>query len=111
MALGLVRQRADRHRRVLVAPRILDESHADLENRDFDIPGAVTVTAGLSLLVYALVEAVNVGWGSAETLGMIAGALVLLTAFVLIESRRNAPLVPFSIFRNTHARGAESSRC
>src|SRR6201995_3801508 len=52
-----------------VAPRILNESHADVESRNFDIPGAVTVTAGLSLLVYALVESVNVGWGSAATLG------------------------------------------
>ena len=50
-----------------VAPRILNESHADVESRNFDIPGAITVTAGLSLLVYALVESVNVGWGSAAT--------------------------------------------
>ena len=66
----------------LLAPRLILESHSDAENRTFDIPGAVTVTAGLSLLVYALVEAPDAGWGSPETLGMIAGALALLGAFV-----------------------------
>ncbi len=90
-----------------LAPRILNESHADIEDRDFDIPGAVTVTAGLSLLVYALVEAVNVGWGSAETLLKIAGAIALLAAFVVIERRRRAPLMPFSIFRLRTLRGAD----
>ena len=58
----------------MLAPRLILESHSDAENRTFDIPGAVTVTAGLSLLVYALVEAPDAGWGSPETLGMIAGA-------------------------------------
>jgi EmrB/QacA subfamily drug resistance transporter len=90
-----------------VAPRILNESHADVETRDFDVPGAVTVTAGLSLLVYALVEAVNAGWGSAATLGKIAGALVLLAIFVAIERRSRSPLMPFSIFKKRTLRGAD----
>jgi EmrB/QacA subfamily drug resistance transporter len=90
-----------------LAPRILNESHADFENREFDIPGAVTVTAGLSLLVYALVDAVNAGWGSGATLGKIAGAVVLLAAFVAIERTRRAPLMPFSIFRLRTLRGAD----
>jgi EmrB/QacA subfamily drug resistance transporter len=91
-----------------LAPRILIESRAEVESRDFDIPGAVTVTAGLSLLVYALVEAVNVGWGAAATLGKIAGALVLLAIFVALERRRRAPLMPFSIFRLRTLRGADT---
>ncbi|MHB8533283.1 MAG: MFS transporter [Solirubrobacteraceae bacterium] len=91
-----------------LAPRILLESRAELESRDFDLPGAVTVTAGLSLLVYALVDAVNVGWGSAATLGKIAGALVLLALFAAIEQRRRAPLMPFSIFRLRTLRGADA---
>jgi EmrB/QacA subfamily drug resistance transporter len=90
-----------------LAPRILLESRADVESRDFDIPGAVTVTAGLSLLVYALVEAVNVGWGSTETIARIAGAVALLAVFVVIERRRRAPLMPFSIFRLRTLRGAD----
>jgi EmrB/QacA subfamily drug resistance transporter len=91
-----------------LAPRVLEESHAETEHRDFDIPGAVTVTAGLALLVYALVEAVNVGWGSTSTILRIAGAVVLLGAFVAIESRRRAPLMPFSIFRLRTLRGADT---
>jgi len=89
-----------------LAPRILLESTAGAENRDFDIPGAVTVTAGLGLLVYALVDAVNVGWGSTATISKIAGALVLLAGFIVIEGRRRAPLMPFSIFRLRTLRGA-----
>jgi EmrB/QacA subfamily drug resistance transporter len=92
----------------LLAPRILLESHAELETRRFDFAGAFTVTAGLSLLVYALVDAVNAGWGSAATIAKIAGALVLLLAFVAIESRERAPLMPFSIFRLRTLRGADT---
>jgi EmrB/QacA subfamily drug resistance transporter len=92
----------------LLAPRVLVESHAEFENRDFDIPGALTVTGGLGLLVYALVDAVNVGWGSSQTILEIAGAVVLLLAFVLIESRRRAPLMPLSIFRLRTLRGADT---
>jgi EmrB/QacA subfamily drug resistance transporter len=93
---------------VLLSPRLLLESHAEAETRSFDIPGAVTVTAGLALLVYALVNAVNAGWGSSETLLLIAGALVLLTAFLVIERRSRAPLMPFSIFRLRTLRGADT---
>jgi EmrB/QacA subfamily drug resistance transporter len=92
----------------VLAPRVLEESHAEFENRDFDIPGAVTVTAGLSLLVYALVDAINVGWGSSSTILRIAGAVALLIAFFIIEGRRRAPLMPFSIFRLRTLRGADA---
>src|SRR6476661_1494697 len=67
-----------------LAPRLLGESRAETESRSFDIPGAVTVTAGLSLLVYALVDAANAGWDSTTTLLRLAGALALLVAFVVI---------------------------
>src|SRR5947209_891242 len=90
------------------APRILVESRAENETRTFDIPGAVTVTAGLSLLVYAVVDAVNVGWGSTSTILRLAGAAALLTAFVVIELRSREPLVPFSIFRLRTLRGADA---
>jgi EmrB/QacA subfamily drug resistance transporter len=93
---------------VLLSPRVLAESHAEAETRSFDIPGAVTVTAGLALLVYALVNAVNAGWGSTETLLLVAGALVLLAAFLAIELRSRAPLMPFSIFRLRTLRGADT---
>jgi EmrB/QacA subfamily drug resistance transporter len=91
-----------------LAPRLLLESRAEVETRSFDLPGAVTVTAGLSLLVYALVDAVNVGWGSTATLAKIAGALALLALFVAIERRQRAPLMPLSIFRLRTLRGADT---
>jgi EmrB/QacA subfamily drug resistance transporter len=87
------------------APRLLVESRDERESA-FDIPGAVSVTAGLALLVYGLVNAAQVGWESAETLGILAGALVLLVAFVAIEARTKHPLMPFSIFRLRTLRGA-----
>jgi predicted MFS family arabinose efflux permease len=93
---------------VLLSPRLLLESRAEAKTRNFDIPGAVAVTAGLALLVYALVNAVNAGWGSTETLLLIAGALVLLAGFLVIEMRSRAPLMPFSIFRLRTLRGADT---
>jgi EmrB/QacA subfamily drug resistance transporter len=90
-----------------LAPRLLRESRAEVETRTFDMPGAVTVTAGLALFVYAVVDAVNVGWGSTATLAKIAGAVALLIVFVAIELRTRAPLMPFSILRLRTLRGAD----
>jgi EmrB/QacA subfamily drug resistance transporter len=89
-----------------LAPRTLVESRAEDGASTFDLPGAVTVTAGLALLVYAVVEAVNSGWGSTATLLRLAGAAVLLVAFLAIELRQRHPLMPFSIFRLRTLRGA-----
>jgi EmrB/QacA subfamily drug resistance transporter len=81
-----------------IAPRLLPESRNE-GARHFDIAGAVSVTAGLSLLVYTLVDANDAGWLAGQTLGLGAVALALLGAFVAIEHRSAAPLVPFAIFR------------
>ncbi|MCW3041780.1 MAG: drug resistance transporter, EmrB/QacA subfamily [Solirubrobacterales bacterium] len=89
-----------------LAPRLLLESKAETDVTSFDIPGAVAVTAGLALLVYALVDAEQAGWSSGTTLGRLAGAAVLLAGFVLIERRTRHPLMPFSIFRLQTLRGA-----
>ena len=91
-----------------LAPRLLYESRADVETRNFDLPGAVTVTAGLSLLVYALVDAVNIGWGATATTLRLGGAALLLVLFVAIERRQRAPLMPLSIFRLRTLRGADT---
>ena len=89
----------------MLAPRLLVESrHATATS--FDILGAVSVTAGLALLVYGLVNTVDVGWGSGETLALLAGALALIAIFVAIEARSRNPLMPFSIFRLRTLRGA-----
>src|SRR5689334_1008439 len=90
----------------LLAPRLLAESRDEVENKHFDVAGAVTVTAGLALLVYTLVDANQAGWGSAKTIGLGALSLALLVAFIVIERRQRAPLVPFSIFRMRTLRGA-----
>jgi EmrB/QacA subfamily drug resistance transporter len=67
--------------------------------RGFDARGAVLATAGMLLMVYALVKAPNVGWGTGRTIGELAAALVLLGAFVVNELRAKNPLAPLSIFR------------
>ena len=90
----------------LLAPRTLLESRSEDATRTFDLPGAATVTAGLALLVYAVVDAVNSGWGSTTTLLRLAGAAILLIAFLTIELRSRNPLMPFSIFRLRTLRGA-----
>jgi EmrB/QacA subfamily drug resistance transporter len=83
----------------MLAPRLLPESRNEGE-RHFDVLGAVTITAGLSLLVYALVDANSAGWGSTQTLGLSAIAVALIASFYVIERRQEAPLVPFpGIFR------------
>lgn len=90
----------------LLAPRTLVESRVKDGTTTFDLPGAVTVTAGLSLLVYAVVDTANAGWGSTTTLLRFAGAAVLMIAFLVIERRQRHPLMPFSIFRLRTLRGA-----
>jgi EmrB/QacA subfamily drug resistance transporter len=89
-----------------LTPRLIAESRASDEARAFDVAGAVTVTAALSLLVYAVVDAESSGWGSSKTIGLLALAAVLLAAFVAIELRARKPLVPFSIFRIRTLTGA-----
>jgi predicted MFS family arabinose efflux permease len=86
--------------------RYVPESRADAEHRIFDIPGAVTVTAGLISLVYAIVSVQEHGWLSANTIGFGLVALVLLSAFVAIERRQRAPLVRLGVFRIRTLRAA-----
>jgi predicted MFS family arabinose efflux permease len=91
-----------------LAPRLLEESLDEHVERAFDIPGAIAVTAGLSLLVYTLVDANTSGWTSTKTLVLGAVSVVLLAVFVAIELRSRRPLVPFSVFRLRTLRGANA---
>ena len=91
---------------LFLSPRLIAESRAEHESRAFDVAGAVTVTAALSILVYAVVDATDAGWGSTKTLGLIGLSLALFAAFVAIELRSSKPLVPFSIFRIRTLTGA-----
>jgi len=65
-----------------------------------DVAGAVTVTVALMLAVYAIVGANEAGWTSAQTLGLLGAALILLALFVAIEARVAAPLMPLGLFRS-----------
>jgi EmrB/QacA subfamily drug resistance transporter len=78
---------------------LVHESRSDTTERSFDPLGALTVTGGLALLVYAISKAPDVGWATARTIGLLALAAALLVAFVVIEKRVRVPLVPFRIFR------------
>lgn len=91
---------------VAVTPGLIAETRDEDETRTFDVAGAVTITGGLSIFVFALVEANQVGWGSTQTILTLGGAALLLAAFVAIELRSRAPLVPFSIFRIRTISGA-----
>jgi MFS family permease len=91
---------------VLLTPSLVAESRGEISHRGFDLPGAVTVTAGLSALVYGLVRATSVGWSSPQTVGALFAAALLLAGFVVIERRSSAPLVPFEFFRNPSVRVA-----
>jgi EmrB/QacA subfamily drug resistance transporter len=90
----------------VLAWRYVPESRAEQRPDSFDFAGAVTVTAGLIVLVYAIVKAEEFGWGSARTLGLGALAIALLAVFVLIERRSSAPLVRLGIFRIRSLLGA-----
>jgi EmrB/QacA subfamily drug resistance transporter len=81
------------------ARRLLDDDRRRPARADFDMRGAVLATGGMLLLVYTLVKAPDVGWGTVRTLGGLAAALALLGAFVLAERSHAKPLVPLSIFR------------
>lgn len=90
----------------LLAPRLLEESRRESDSPTFDVLGAITVTAGLSLLVFALVDTLNAGWGSTQTILLLSVSAVLIAAFVLIELRSRDPLMPFRIFRLRTLTGA-----
>jgi EmrB/QacA subfamily drug resistance transporter len=82
---------------VLLSLRFIRESRTD--TRGVDVLGALSVTAGLTLLVYAIVRTQDYGWLSIETLGVAGAALALLAGFVVTELRSKAPLVRLGIFR------------
>jgi EmrB/QacA subfamily drug resistance transporter len=91
-----------------LTPLLLRESRATMPRRTYDPAGALTITGALGLLVYALVEAPTAGWGSTQTILLLAGAVALLVAFALVESRHPAPLVPLRLFRRRSIVGANA---
>jgi EmrB/QacA subfamily drug resistance transporter len=84
---------------LVLAQRLVDESRAGVEHRHFDFPGAVSITGGLMILVYAVTRAVQHGWGTPETIALLTASAVLVVTFVAIEARSKAPLLPLRMFR------------
>jgi len=89
-----------------LSPLLLHESRADLSRRSYDPVGALTITGALVLLVYAVVEAPDVGWVDGRTMVLLGGSAALLVAFALVESRHPAPLVPLRLLRSRTLVGA-----
>ena len=84
---------------LLLTRRLVPESRLDGASRRYDPFGAITVTGALVLLVYAISQAPAAGWTAAQTLAMLASAAVLLAAFLVVEARAEAPLLPLRLFR------------
>jgi EmrB/QacA subfamily drug resistance transporter len=82
------------------SPPLLAESRAEVDREGFDIAGALSVTAGLALLIFTLVNTVDHGWGSTRTLVGFAIAVLLLVAFFVRETRTRHPLVRLGILRD-----------
>jgi EmrB/QacA subfamily drug resistance transporter len=84
---------------ILFSLRLLPAPAGFAGTRRLDVGGAVTVTSALILAVYAIVNGNQAGWTSAQTLGLLGGAVALLAAFLVLESRVDSPLVPLGLFR------------
>ncbi|MFF7093052.1 MFS transporter [Streptomyces rubradiris] len=84
----------------LCALFVIPRDPARTERRKFDFPGSLTVTGGATLLVFALVQGPERGWGDGLVVGAFVLAVVLLALFAVVESRSSDPLMPFRLFKN-----------
>ena len=92
-----------------LARRVVPESRLDTARRKFDAAGAVAGTGGLVLLVDAISQAPQYGWGATRTLVLLAASVALLVGFLAIESRAESPVLPLSIFRLRTLAGANAA--
>jgi EmrB/QacA subfamily drug resistance transporter len=94
---------------VITAMRILPRHEGEAQQKSLDIPGALTVTGGLMLLVYSLTEAPTYGWSSHRIMITLGASILLLAAFIYNEMRlAKVPLMPMRIFRIRNVSGADS---
>jgi EmrB/QacA subfamily drug resistance transporter len=93
---------------LLLVLRVVPESRLETARRRYDPFGAVAVTGGLLLLVYAISEAPQAGWGATRTVTLLALSVALLVVFLAIETRVEAPLMPVQIFRQKTLAGANA---
>src|ERR1700728_3026291 len=89
-----------------LAPRIVPDSRLATARRRFDAPGAIAGTGGLVLMVAAISQAPQYGWGATRTIALMAASIVLLVVFLVIEARVKEPILPLSIFRRRTLAGA-----
>ena len=90
----------------VMAPRLIDESRAHSTDRSIDVPGAILISGGVLAALYAVIKAPGAGWGSTQTIGLLATAAALTATFIRVESRSRSPLVPLRMFRLRDVRGA-----
>ncbi len=93
----------------LLALRMITNEVGEEKPETSDVAGAVTVTGGLLLLVYAIVKAESYGWGSGRTIGLFLAAVALLVSFVVVELRSRAPLIRLDIFRTRSLTAANAA--
>ncbi len=91
---------------IILAPIVLKESKNLSAAKGFDIAGTISVTLGLLLSVYYLIQAPAEGWFSKSTLPFVMIGVVLLISFVVIEKRTKEPLISFQMFHNRNLTGA-----
>jgi EmrB/QacA subfamily drug resistance transporter len=93
---------------VVLSSRLLKGNRSDdnSSSQGFDLAGAIAITSGLMVFVYAIVGVTEFGWNSARTLSLLAISLLLIASFIWIELRSKSPLVKFSIFRLPNLTGA-----
>ncbi len=91
---------------IAIALRHVPESRNAEAQRDLDWPGALLVTLGLGGVVYGLIESPNAGWSDARILASILSGILLLVAFIAVEMRRAAPMMPTHLFRSSTFAGA-----
>jgi EmrB/QacA subfamily drug resistance transporter len=89
-----------------VAPRVIEESRATEARRPLNVPAALAAAGGLALLIFSLTRAQTIGFGAAGTLAPLAGSLLLLAGFALLERRAASPLLPRRLLRRRRATAA-----
>ena len=92
---------------ILASFVFIDESRDETHER-LDIPGLATSAVGLFALTYGLIEANSYGWGSTRIVASFAVAVVALAAFVLLEAKQRAPMLPLELFKNRTYTGANT---
>ena len=94
---------------LILAPRLVPESRAGSARRRYDPFGALSITAALLVFVYAISQAPQVGWAATQTVVMLGAGAALLAAFVLIERKVEAPLLPLPLLRLRSVAGSNAA--